>query len=146
MPDAVSLMNLADDLRGVLECDDARRWTIEGKVDSLEVLASMSPQSAPSESFQVRLLWVKYPGDAPSLKFRDPTSGRLDVTSAWPNFPGARPGSFDTCLNYSAEGFGLHPEWRTDPANRWDPKGNALLRVLRTLQDQLDFYYGGRAA
>lgn len=145
MADAMSLMNLEEDLREVLECD-ARRWTIERKVDSLEVLASMSPQGAPQEGFQVRLLWGKYPGDPPSLKFRDPETGRLDLVKAWPNFPGARPQSFDTCVNYSAEGFGLHPEWRNDPANRWDPKGNPLLRVLRTLQEQLDFHFGGRAA
>jgi hypothetical protein len=104
----------------------------------------MHSTAAPEESFQARLLWDVYPDNAPSLKFRDPATGRLDLPAAWPILPGCRPTSLDACVNYCSEGFALHPEWRTDPRFRWNPKGNALLYVLRILQDQFDHSFGGR--
>jgi hypothetical protein len=126
----------------VAASDEAHRWKLE-RPDWLEVWAGMSPRSAPGEVFQVRLLWARYPAEAPSLKFRD-SAGRLDNPRAWPVLPGFRPGSLDACVNYCAEGFGLHPEWRTDPRFRWDPRGNSLLRVLTLLQVELDEHYQGR--
>jgi hypothetical protein len=105
----------------------------------------MSPTSAPRERFQARLLWTIYPDEAPSLKFRDPETGQLDRSSAWPLGPGFRPTSLDACVNYCAEGFALHPEWKTDPCLRWDPRGNVLLKVLRYLQDALDDQFQGRS-
>jgi len=139
----LSALNLEDDYERVLTLPEAKRWVLE-KPASLEIWATLAPTSAPADKFQARLLWSQYPGEAPSLKFRDPATGRLDVTSAWPKIRGFRPTSLDACVNYCSEGFGLHPEWRTDPRLRWSPQGNVLLKVLRILQDEFDNYYVGR--
>lgn len=143
MSDELSKLNLKDDFEDATGVSDATRWTLEMPGD-LEVLVTMSPASAPKEQFQARLLWTKYPDDAPSLKFRDPVTGRLDLPQAWPIVRGFRPQSLDACVNWCLEGFVLHPEWKTDPRFRWNPTGNPLLRVLRQLQEELDDYYQGR--
>jgi hypothetical protein len=110
----------------------------------LEVLAMMSPESAPTERFQARLLWTRYPDDPPSLKFRDPSTGRLDLPQAWPIVRGFRPQSLDACVNWCSEGFALHPEWKADPRLKWNPNGNRLLFVLRQVQEELDDHFQGR--
>ncbi len=143
MTDDLSALNLEDDYQEVLTADCAARWKLE-KPAALEVWATMYPARAPTELFQARLLWRVYPGEPPSVKFRDPATGRLDLTSAWPQVRGFRPTSFDTCVNWSLEGFALHPEWRTDPRFRWDDRGNVLLKVLMYLQNELDDHYQGR--
>lgn len=143
MSTELSELNLKDDYERVLTLPEAKRWVLE-KPASLEIWATLAPARAPEDKFQVRLLWSQYPGEAPSLKFRDPATGRLDVTSAWPKIRGFRPTSRDACVNYCAEGFGLHPEWRTDPRLRWSPHGNVLLKLLRILQEEFDNYYEGR--
>src|SRR5712692_9932908 len=109
----LSALNLADDFKEAQAVEDLHRWELS-LPNSLEVLATVSPISSPQERFQARLLWSKYPDEPPSIKFRDPETGRLDLTKAWPIVRGFRPGSFDTCVNWSAEGFQLHPEWRND--------------------------------
>jgi hypothetical protein len=143
MSDELSNLNMKDDFEEATGVSDATRWTLEMPRD-LEVLASMSPASTPSERFQARLLWTKYPDEPPSLKFCDPTTGRLDLPQAWPMARGFRPQSLDACVNWCAEGLTLHPEWKVDPRFRWNPNGNPLLWVLRQLQEELDDYYQGR--
>jgi hypothetical protein len=139
----LSALNLADDFERAAATPDAARWTL-GKPGPLEVLALMSSLGASAEQFQARLLWDDYPEHAPSLKFRDPATGRLDLPTAWPVVRGFRPKQLDACVNYCSEGFTLHPEWKTDARFRWDPRGNALLRVLRTIQEELDNHFQGR--
>lgn len=139
----VSALNLADDFERAVATPDAARWSLE-KSGPLEVLALMSPLGTSAEQFQARLLWDEYPEHPPSLKFRDPASGRLDLATAWPVVRGFRPKQLDACVNFCAEGFALHPEWRTDPRYRWDPRGNVLLHVLRTIQEELDNHFQGR--
>lgn len=143
MSQELSALNLQEDLEKLLACEDAARWKLE-KASPLEIFAKMSPTSHPEEAFQARLLWSAYPDQPPSLKFRDPATGRLDQPTAWPQVRGFRPASLDACVNWCAEGFALHPEWRNDPKLRWDPRGNVLLKVLRILQDELDNYFQGR--
>lgn len=143
MGTALSVLNLDEDLEEVLTLPEASRWTIE-RAGPLEVWVSTSPAAVPHERFQVRLLWQAYPDRAPSLKFRDPTTGRLDLARAWPQVPGFRPGSLDACLPWTAEGLALHPEWQGDPNYRWDPHGNVLMKVLRYIQEALDDDYQGR--
>ena len=140
----LSALNLADDFKEAQAVEDSHRWELS-LPNSLEVLATVSPISSPQERFQARLLWSKYPDEPPSIKFRDPETGRLDLTKAWPIVRGFRPGSFDTCVNWSAEGFQLHPEWRNDPKFRWDPRGNVLLKILRILVSELDNHYQARS-
>ncbi len=143
MADELSVLNLDEDFKKVQANSDAARWTLE-KPGPLEVWVTMSSARAPAEMFQVRLLWETYPGAPPSLKFRDPATGRLDMPTAWPKVRGFRPASLDACVSYSLEGFNLHPEWRNDSRYRWDPRGNVLLKVLRILRDELDNYFDGR--
>ena len=143
MSDELSRLNLNDDFEETKSVPDAARWELEMPGD-IEVLATMSPASAPNERFQARLLWTKYPDEPPSLKFRDPGTGRLDLPQAWPVVRGFRPQSLDACVNWCLEGFALHPEWRSDPRFRWNPNSNALLRVLRQLQEELDDHFQGR--
>ncbi len=143
MGDDLSALNLAEDFEKVLGCSDVERWKVE-KPGPLEVWVCMSPVGHPGEMFQGRLLWTSYPEAPPSLKFRDPATGRLDVPTAWPQVRGFRPTSLDACVNWCQEGFNLHPEWKSDPKLRWDPRGNVLLKVLRTLQDELDNHFQGR--
>jgi hypothetical protein len=143
MTDELSKLNLHDDFVEAAEVPDAGRWKLEIR-DELEVLVMMSSAKASSEEFQARLTWNRYPEEAPSLKFRDPVTGRLDLPQAWPQARGFRPQSLDACVNWCAEGFQLHPEWRNDPRWRWNPSGNPLLWVLRQLQEELDEHFQGR--
>lgn len=139
----LSALNLAEDIESTQAVVDATRWELV-KPAPLEVWATMSPAAADAERFQARLLWEIYPDREPSLKFRDPATGRLDRPEAWPKVRGFRPQSLDACVNWCSEGFGLHPEWKADPRYRWDPRGNVLLKVLRILQSELDHHYQGR--
>lgn len=139
----LSKINLEQDFERVKLVEDAARWELETP-GYLEVCAMMYSIKAPEQLFQVRLLWDVYPDNAPSLKFRDPETGRLDMPTAWPVLPGFRPGSLDACVNYCSEGFALHPEWTADPKFRWNPNGNVLLNVLRILQEEFDLSHGGR--
>ena len=143
MADAFSELNLTEDFEKVLSVPDADRWHLV-KAGPLEVWATMSPQRVPDQSFQARFLWGSYPGEPPSLKFRDPATGRLDLSTAWPKVRGFRPQSLDACVNWCREGFQLHPEWRADARFRWESHGNVLLKTLRILQDELDSYFEGR--
>jgi hypothetical protein len=143
MSQELSALNLHEDLEKALACDDAAQWRLK-KAGPLEVFAGISPAGHADEIFQARLLWSVYPDRPPSLKFRDPASGRLDVSTAWPQVRGFRPGSLDACVSWCEEGFAIHPEWCNDPKYRWDPRGNVLLKVLRILQDELDNYFQGR--
>jgi hypothetical protein len=112
-------------------------------VDPLEVWVTFTPTHHPTEHFQARLAWDRYPDRAPSVLFRDPTSGRLDVPNAWPLGGPFRP-MVGLCVNYTREGFALHPEWATDPRLRWRSDGNALLKVIRMMQDSFDTEYTGK--
>lgn len=143
MGNELSKLCLEADIAEIETSPESSRWTLK-LGDQLEVLALMSPYTAPSERFQARLLWTEYPGSPPSLKFRDPNTGDLSNSRTWPQCPGYRPASLDACVHWTAEGQALHPEWRSAPATRWNADGNALFRVLCFLQDALDFTYSGR--
>lgn len=143
MDSTLSELNFNDDFEEVLNTPDAQRWKLE-KGGLLEVWISMYPQSNPEEIFQARLLWITYPEQPPSLKFRDPPTGRLDLPKTWPVIRGFRPASLDACVNWCSEGFGLHPEWNKDPKFMWDSRGNVLLKILRILQNEMDDHFQGR--
>lgn len=143
MTDELCKLNLRDDFDEALGISDASRWKLE-MPGALEVWVTVHSLKSPSELFQARLLWAKYPDLPPSLKFRDRVTGRLDMPQAWPIVRGFRPRSLDACVNYCSEGFALHPEWQIDPRYRWDPSNNPFLRVLRTLQEEMDEHFQGR--
>src|ERR1700732_2156434 len=144
MTDELSGLNFEEDLKQASEVPEAYRWKIQ-KAGPLELYVDLSSEKSPQEFFQARLLWVTYPGESPpSLKFRDPTTGRIDLATAWPVVRGFRPASFDACVNWCAEGFALHPEWKNDPNVKWNPAGNPILRTLRNLQNEMDRHFQGR--
>ena len=144
MADELSDLNFADDLAEVSQVAETTRWKIE-KGGALEIYVDISSAKEPREIFQARLLWNSYPGEEPpSLKFRDPATGRLDMPTAWPVVRGFRPANLDACVNWCAEGFATHPEWRNDANLRWQHTGNCILRVLRILQRELDEHFTGR--
>lgn len=122
--------------------DEVDRWSAS-LVSTLEVSVKLSPASHPDELFYSRLIWGQYPDAPPSLVFFDPVSGRTDVARAWPTGGPFRPVT-GLCVNYTREGFAMHPEWVNDPKLRWQTSGNVLLKVLRLLQDDLDIGYSGR--
>lgn len=105
---------------------------------------TMRPKSASDQRYFARVAWSRYPGGPPSVKYATGVRGRLDVSNAWPNVPGARPGNFDFCSAFTAEGYQSHPEWVTQQP--WPTAGNVFLWVAYILQGQLDRSYGGRAA
>jgi hypothetical protein len=107
--------------------------------------AVLRPSSAPAETFYVRLGWTAYTGAAPSVRFYDSIGGRFDVQCAWPTIAGYRPGSWDICQPFTAEGFAVHPEWVGGP-QAWNSAGNPFLYVVQTLQFDLNNRYQGRAA
>lgn len=143
MSKQLSELNLTEDFEKTLLTEDASRWVLE-KPSSLEVWVKLYSIIKPVEVFQARILWNLYPDEAPSIKFRDPATGRMDLKTAWPRVRGFRPDNFDTCVNWSSEGFTTHPEWRSDPQLRWNPRGNCLLKVLRIMQSELDNFFEGR--
>jgi len=106
---------------------------------------TMRPRTAPEERYYVCLAWTTYPHHAPSVKFAEGVGGSLAVTKAWPVITGYRPGNFDICKPFTAEGFLAHPEWQTGP-EAWKATGNPFLWVAQVLQDDLDLRYGGRSA
>lgn len=143
MADELSALNFSQDLQEAMQVEDAQRWKVE-PVGALEVFLTLSPENAPNESFQARLAWNVYPGEPPSIKFRDPESGSLTTKTAWPIIRGFRPDNLDTCVNYSSEGFVTHPEWKNDPNLKWNPNGNVILKIFRTLQSEMDNHFSGR--
>ena len=141
---AVALKHDFDQLAGDFERDAADRWSAV-LAGVLEVLVDMSPVSAPTEIFRACLLWDVYPDAPPSVLFRDTATGRTDNPNSWPTGGPFRPTS-GLCVNYTREGFTMHPEWIGDPRLRWrGDDGNVLLKVIRLLQEDLDTFYGGRA-
>jgi hypothetical protein len=105
----------------------------------------MHPRTAPEETFIARIDWTRYPYDPPSVRFADSVGGSIDRTGAWPVIPGYRPGAFDICQPFTAEGFTVHPEWVSGP-EAWRPTGNPFLWVVGTLLHDMADRYQGRSA
>lgn len=143
--DVESSLALAEDEAAVSEFLARNGGILErDKSDDGGYWLTMRPRSAPTERFYVRVKWFRYPHAPASVKFADAVGGSLNVTKAWPNISGYRPGSFDICKPFTAEGFALHPEWAAGP-QAWPVTGNPFLFVAETLQGDLDHRYGGRA-
>jgi hypothetical protein len=104
---------------------------------------TLRPRSAPTEQYYARVAWSRYPGAPPSVKYATGVRGRLDVTSAWPNVAGYRPGNADICADFTKEGYEAHPEWVAQ--RPWQTTGNPFLWVAQILQGHLDRSYSGRA-
>lgn len=133
----LSKLNLDDDFAEALRVEDGKRWVLERKGD-LEVWVAVAPEGHLRERFTARLLWSTYPGDLPpSVLFVEPGAGCLRVPTAWPEAAGFRPPN-DICATWTLEGYITHPEWKNDPTKHLVIRGNALLLVVRILQQELD--------
>lgn len=145
MADAETLLNLEDDeaaVREFLAAHDGR--LVRDEHDPSVYWVDLRPRSAPAERYYARLAWSSYTHQPPSVTFADAIGGAIGVTRAWPQIPGYR-APVDICKPFTAEGFAVHPEWRTGPS-AWPTDGNPFLWVVETLQYDLDHGYTGRAA
>lgn len=145
MIDAESRINLNDDeaaVRALLEEHGGRLDRDQG--DPGTYWLTLVPRSEPLERYVVRVVWTSYPHEPPSVRFATEIGGSLSTTSAWPTIPGYRPGSFDICKPFTAEGYNLHPDWRSGP-EAWRTSGNPFLHVATTLQYDLDNNFTGRS-
>lgn len=133
---------LRHDVGAIAQAEDADRWRVQ-LVGPFEVWVTLAPMIAPTESFQGRFIWDRYPDAPPSLVFREPATGRIDLPRAWPTGGPFRPMT-GLCVSYTKEGFGMHPEWVSDPTCRWSPAGNVMLKVIRLLQEDFDTSFAGR--
>lgn len=140
--DVLALRADFDELPSGSDRESADTWSAE-LMGPLEVWVTFIPAQHATERFCARIAWDRYPDNAPSVLFRDPETGRLDVPHAWPTGGPFRP-MIGLCVNYTREGFRLHPEWVTDARLRWRTDGNVLLKVIRLMQDSFDHEYAGR--
>ncbi len=128
-------LNLAADVDEVKLQAAEHGWTVDGPI-GLDVYITMTSR-ADNESYVIWFHCPGYPDEPFSVKPVDPESKDPGVAGAWPSCEGFRP-TGDLCMPLCAEGYALHPEWRTDPRWRWEHKGNPLLRVAEELQARLD--------
>ena len=105
---------------------------------------ALASRKAPKDEFIARLRWAKYPDELPSLKFLDAVRGSDTNKNAWPTGQGMRPDSLDTCMHWTAEGHGLHPEWNNASGYGLNAEGNVLMQALAYLQQWFDVEYTGR--
>lgn len=144
MATELELALFAEELVEVRRLPEASRWQLERDESvPLGLLVAMHPVSKPSDVYRARLRWNDYFGP-PSLKFINVNTGADDDPTAWPKCFGFRPASLDACLPWTAEGHGLHPEWKNSHTQSFPvvdaPMQYALLRV----QSSLDNTYQGR--
>src|SRR4051812_32853904 len=126
MADLETQLSLEADESSTRElADEAGAQLVRDAADSSIYWLVMHPRASPGETFVARVAWSSYPHSPPSVKFADGVGGRLDVSSAWPIIPGYRPGSYDICQPFTAEGFAVHPEWVSGP-DAWVATGNPL--------------------
>jgi hypothetical protein len=143
---SVAVACFTADLAAISEAPEAGRWELQATPEALAVWVTMAPEAVPEERFHAMLKWTAYPTSPPSVKFGDPNTGRVDVLRDWPTGGPMRPEAACLCVSYTAEGFGMHPEWVNSSAHRWDSRGNAVLKVVRWLQHDLDTTFAGRHA
>jgi len=143
--DRESELNLAADVPAAADFLAGRGGALHSPVeaDLGAWWAQLHPASDPAQIFYARIGWRIYPGAAPSVKFAQTIGGPLDDPTAWPAIPGYRAGSLDICKPFTAEGFGIHPDWASS-SQAWSAEGNPFLAVVRELQRNLnsDGYQG----
>lgn len=104
--------------------------------------ATVAPRSGEAP-FIARVVWTVYPDQPPSVLFTTSIGGAVDP-AGWPEAPGYRRGA-DICKPITAEGYAVHPEWRTG-VHAWRTSGNAFLYVVEVLQEDIDRVSGRRTA
>lgn len=136
-------MLFAQHLKAALALPDAKRWGLEGDLNSLEARCELHPRSSPNERFLARLRWSDYSKPA-SVKFIDPATGSDSIPRAWPNIDGSRPQNFFICAPWTKEGNDHHPEWATSEAAAYQTPEEPLVFALLQLKHLMDNTYQGR--
>lgn len=144
MATELELALFKEELEGVRSLKEAPRWQLE-RDDSvpLGLFVVMHPASDLKQLYKARLRWSNYFGPF-SLKFVNMTTAADNDPSSWPKCHGFRPGSLDACLQITAEGHGLHPEWTHSAATRFPNVELPMQFALLQLQVILDNSYQGR--
>lgn len=133
-----------EELQAVRSLPEASRWHLERDESvPLGIFAVMHPVTAPTELYKVRIRWTDYFGPF-SMKFINPLTGADNDPMAWPKCFGFRPSSLDACLPWTAEGHGLHPEWKNSRAQAFPKVEAPLQHALLRVQFSLDESYTGR--
>lgn len=141
--DLESKTNLQADRKAVAALLKQHGGRLHDDADDSVCWLELIPASDRDQTYVARVAWTEYPGAPPSVRFAVAVGGRTDATSAWPVVAGFRPTAFDICMPFTAEGFHVHPEWRTG-TEAWKATGNPFLFVASTLQRLLDTRYTGR--
>ncbi len=133
-----------EELQMVRSLPEARRWQLErDDAVPLGLYIVMHPISKPTELYKARIRWTNYFGPF-SLKFISMATGMDSDPTAWPRCFGFRPASLDACLPWTAEGHGLHPEWKNSVAHAFPKVEVPVQYALLQLQFSLDNSYEGR--
>lgn len=145
MATELELALFEQELRDVQALPVASRWQLErDKSVPLGLFAVMHPISKPTELFKARIRWLSDYFGPPSVKFINMETGSDTDPKAWPRCYGFRPSSLDSCLPWTAEGHGLHHEWKAS-ASHCFPKVELPMRfILLMIQHTLDNSYEGR--
>jgi hypothetical protein len=123
---------------------EAQRWKLErDNTVALGVTVELWPAGAPDDKYLARLVWADYFGP-PSLKFLNLVSRAENDPTAWPMCRGFRPGSLDACVNWTAEGHRLHPDWQANERTAFKQREAPVQFALLTLQHEMDSGYTGR--
>lgn len=142
--DLESQLNLEADQEAVVELLAQRGGRLHHEDDDPGAYwLEINPEATNQKPYYVLVKWTRYPAQPPSVKFATAVRGELNVTSAWPQIPGYRPGAFDICMPFTAEGFSVHPEWCTT-SDAWRDTGNPFLWVAEILQRDLKTRCEGR--
>lgn len=140
----LELALFAEELLEVGRLPEVSRWQLERDDDvPLGLFAVMHPISTPTDLYRARLRWTNYFGPF-SLKFINMTTGADNDPQAWPRCVGFRPSSLDACLPWTAEGHGLHPEWKNSPTQCFPAVDAPMQHALLRLQSSLDNTFQGR--
>ena len=134
------------ELDAMSDVPESKRWQIERDTNvSLGLCIVMHPISHPKELYKVKVHWSDYFGPF-SMKFINLETGLDNDPTSWPKCFGFRPTSLDACLPWTAEGHGLHPEWKNSVANKFPSVELPMQYALLQIQLSLDTTYEGRGS
>lgn len=146
MATELELALFKQELDAMSDVPESKRWQLERDATvPLGLHVVMHPMSNPEELYKARVHWSDYFGPF-SMKFIHMQTGADNDPTAWPKCFGFRPASLDACLPWTAEGHGLHPEWKNSIANRFPIVELPMQFALLQIQLSLDTTYEGRGS
>jgi hypothetical protein len=144
VPSDLEMALFDQELAELGDVPESKRWHLErDPTVPLGLLITMHSIKKPDELYRARFRWTGL-FDPASLKFLNLQTGAQDDVAAWPQCRGFRPTALDACVNWTAEGFALHPEWRNSPKTAFLAPEKPVRFALLKLQSVLDSSYEGR--